>query len=108
AGVALQTRRVDGLDRAALRDLADQLKQQLGSGVVVLAARSDDKVSLVVSVTKDLTSRVTAGDLVKRLAPIVGGGGGGRPEFAEAGGKQPEHIDKLLAEAPAALRAALG
>ncbi len=104
SGIALQTRRVDGLDRAALRDLADQLRQQLGSGVVVLAARTDDKASLVVSVTKDLTGRVKAGDLVKRLAPIVGGGGGGRPDFAEAGGKQPEHIDKLLADAPEALR----
>jgi alanyl-tRNA synthetase len=108
SGVTLQTRRVDGLDRTALRDLADQLKQQIGSGVVVLAARTDDKAALVVSVTKDLTDRVRAGDLVKRLAPIVGGGGGGRPDFAEAGGKQPEHIDKLLAEAPDVLRSVLG
>ncbi len=103
-GIRLQTRRVDGLDRAGLRELSDQLKQQLGSGVVVLAAHTDDKVSLVVSVTKDLSGRVKAGDLVKRLAPIVGGGGGGRPDFAEAGGKQPEHIDQLLTAAPAALR----
>jgi alanyl-tRNA synthetase len=107
-GVALQTRRVDGLDRAGLRELADQIKQQLGSGVVVLAAQADDKVALVVSVTRDLTPRVKAGDLVKRLAPIVGGGGGGRPDFAEAGGRQPEHIDQLLAEAPSALAALLG
>jgi alanyl-tRNA synthetase len=104
-GIALQTRRTDGLDRAGLRELADQLKAQLGSGVVVLAGAADDgKVALVASVTKDLTGRVKAGDLVKRLAPLVGGGGGGRPDFAEAGGKQPEQIDALLREVPATLR----
>jgi alanyl-tRNA synthetase len=64
-------------------------------------------VSLVISVTKDLTSRVQAGRLVKELAPIVGGGGGGRPDFAEAGGKEPSRIDDLLARAPDAIRAAL-
>ena len=106
-GVSLLCRRVDGLDRTGMRELADQLKQQLGSGVVVLVARFDDKVSLVVSVTRDLTGRVRAGDLVKRLAPLVGGGGGGRPDFAEAGGRQPEHIDSLLAQAPETLRALL-
>jgi alanyl-tRNA synthetase len=107
-GVTLQTRRADGLDRSGLRDLADQLKDQLGSGVVVLAAHTDGKVSLVASVTRDLTGRVRAGDLVKRLAPIVGGGGGGRPDFAEAGGKQPDQIDTLLAQAGDALRDLLG
>ncbi|MGI8673311.1 MAG: alanine--tRNA ligase [Luteitalea sp.] len=106
-GVTLVSRRVDGVDRAALRELSDQIKASIGSGVVVLVAPADGKVSLVVAVTPDLTSRVRAGDLVKRLGPIVGGSGGGRPDFAEAGGKRPEQIDALLSEAPAALGEAL-
>ena len=63
---------------------------------------------MVVSVTSDLTSRVKAGAIVKALAPVVGGGGGGRPDFAEAGGKHPEKIDEMLAAAPAALQSILG
>jgi alanyl-tRNA synthetase len=73
------------------------LKGSLGRGVVVLGAVSEDKVQFVISVTADLTDRVHAGKLVKQLAPIVGGGGGGRPDFAQAGGKQPEKLDDLLA-----------
>jgi alanyl-tRNA synthetase len=73
----------------------------------VLVSENDGKVSLVVSVSKDLTSRVQAGRIVKELAPIIGGGGGGRPDFAEAGGKDPSKIDELLAKAPDALRALL-
>ena len=107
SGVKVVTRRVDGVDRTALRELADQIKAGLGSGVVVLAADAEGKVSFVVSVTADLTGRVKAGDLVKRLGPIVGGGGGGRPDFAEAGGKKPEQIDALLAATPAAVQDAL-
>ncbi|WP_291989890.1 alanine--tRNA ligase [Luteitalea sp.] len=107
AGVKVVTRRVDGVDRTALRELADQIKAGLGSGVVVLAANAEGKVSFVVSVTSDLTARVKAGDMVKRLGPIVGGGGGGRPDFAEAGGKQPEQIDALLTAAPQAVQDAL-
>jgi alanyl-tRNA synthetase len=107
SGVKVVTRRVDGVDRTALRELADQIKAGLGSGVVVLAADAEGKVSFVVSVTADLTGRVKAGDLVKRLGPIVGGGGGGRPDFAEAGGKKPEQIDALLEATPAAVQDAL-
>jgi alanyl-tRNA synthetase len=107
AGVKLLTRRVTGLEKAALRSLSDTLRDRLGSGVVVIASENDDRVALVVSVSKDLTSRVKAGSLVKELAPIVGGGGGGRPDFAEAGGKDPAKIAELLKAAPAALRAAL-
>jgi alanyl-tRNA synthetase len=66
--------------------------------VVVLASENGGKVALVVSVSKDLTERVHAGKVVKAIAPIVGGGGGGRPDFAQAGGRQPERIDVLLAE----------
>jgi alanyl-tRNA synthetase len=99
-GVKLIARRVSGLEKGALRGLSDSLRDRLGSGVVILASENDGKVSLVASVTKDLTSRVQAGRLVKELAPIVGGGGGGRPDFAEAGGKDPSKIDELLAKAP--------
>ena len=103
-GVRLVTRRVAGLEKNALRSMSDALRDRLGSGVVVIASENDGKVSLIVSVSQDLTSRVKAGDLVKELAPIVGGGGGGRPDFAEAGGKDPSKIDALLAAAPEALR----
>jgi alanyl-tRNA synthetase len=99
-GVKLIARRVNGLEKGALRGLSDSLRDRLGSGVVILASENDGKVSLVASVTKDLTSRVQAGRLVRELAPIVGGGGGGRPDFAEAGGKDPSRIDELLAKAP--------
>jgi hypothetical protein len=94
-GVKLIARRLAGLEKGALRGLSDSLRDRLGSGVVVLASENDGKVALVVSVTKDLTSKVQAGRLVKELAPIVGGGGGGRPDFAEAGGKDPAGIDAL-------------
>ena len=96
AGVKLVTRRVEGLEKGALRGLSDSLRDRLGSGVVVLASDVEGKVALVVSVSKDLTARVQAGRLVKELAPIVGGGGGGRPDFAEAGGKDATKIDELL------------
>jgi alanyl-tRNA synthetase len=97
AGVKLARRRVGDVDKSGLRELADSLKTTLQSGVVVLASASDGKVQIVVSVTPDLTSRVKAGQIVKEIAPIVGGGGGGRPDFAEAGGKDPEKIDEMLA-----------
>ncbi len=97
-GVTLLTRKVDGLAKAAMRELADSLKDRMRSGVVVLAGSAEGKVSIVVSVSKDLTSRISAGTIVKRIAPIVGGGGGGRPDFAEAGGKDPSRIDDLLEE----------
>jgi alanyl-tRNA synthetase len=97
-GVRAVLRRVQGLDKAALRDLADSLKSKLASGVVVLASETPDgKVAIVVSVTPDLKGRVHAGQVVKEIAPIVGGGGGGRPDFAEAGGREPGRIDEMLA-----------
>jgi alanyl-tRNA synthetase len=102
-GLKMIARRVSGLEKGALRGLSDSLRDRLGSGIVVLASENDGKVSLVVSVTKDLTSRVQAGRIVKELAPIVGGGGGGRADFAEAGGKDPSKIDELLAKAPEVL-----
>jgi alanyl-tRNA synthetase len=106
-GVKLITKRVSALEKAALRGLSDTLRDRLGSGVVVIASENEGRVSLVVTVSKDLTARVKAGSLVKALAPIVGGGGGGRPDFAEAGGKDPSRIADLLSAAPRALKSAL-
>ncbi|OFW29905.1 MAG: alanine--tRNA ligase [Acidobacteria bacterium RIFCSPLOWO2_12_FULL_65_11] len=96
SGVKLARRKVADLDKDALRGLADSLKTRIKSGVVILASAGDSKVQIVVAVTPDLTSRVKAGQIVKEIAPIVGGGGGGRPDFAEAGGKQPDKIDEML------------
>ena len=91
--------RVDDVDKESLRSLADTLKSSLKSGIVVLAAPSaEGKVTIIATVTPDLTKRAPAGQLVKQLAPIVGGGGGGRPDFAEAGGKDPSKIGEMLAE----------
>ncbi|MFN8064483.1 MAG: alanine--tRNA ligase [Vicinamibacterales bacterium] len=106
-GVRLIRKRVADLDKDALRGLADSLKSGVGSGVVVIASENDGKVQMVVAVTPDLTAKVKAGAMVKALAPIVGGGGGGRPDFAEAGGKLPEKIDEMLAAAPDALKSLL-
>ena len=78
-----------GARQGGLGQLADTLKNTLQSGVVVLASENDGRVTIVVSVTKDLVPRVHAGNIVKKIAPLVGGGGGGRPDFAEAGGKNP-------------------
>ena len=108
AGVRLARRKVEDLDKDALRGLSDSLKARIKSGVVVLASASDGKVQIVVAVTPDLTSRVKAGQIVKEIAPIVGGGGGGRPDFAEAGGKQPEKIDEMLGASEGVLARLLG
>ena len=107
-GIKLLTRRLAGLDKSALRGVSDSLRDRLGSGVVVLASEQDGKVALVVAVTRDLTSRIQAGRRIKELAPIVGGGGGGRPEFAEAGGRDAARIDELLAAAPGVVQKLLG
>jgi alanyl-tRNA synthetase len=108
SGVVLARRKVADLDKDALRGIADSLKTKIKSGVVVLASQSNGKAQVVVAVTPDLVARVKAGQIVKELAPLVGGGGGGRPDFAEAGGKNPENIDKMLAAAPAILQKLLG
>jgi alanyl-tRNA synthetase len=96
-GVKLVRLPVAELDRDSLRTLVDRFRDKIKSGVVVLASPSDGKVSIVVGVTPDLTKKAPAGQIVKQLAPIVGGGGGGRPDFAEAGGKDPSKIGELLA-----------
>jgi alanyl-tRNA synthetase len=99
SGVSFIARRVNDVDKESLRALADTLKSTLKSGIVFLAAPSPEgRVAIVASVTPDLTKRTPAGQLVKQLAPMVGGAGGGRPDFAEAGGKDPSKIDDMLAE----------
>ena len=85
--------RADNLERTQLRTLIDNLRNKLGSGVVVLGSVSDGKVALIVGVTKDLTSRVQAGKIIAEVAKKVGGSGGGRPDMAEAGGKDPAALD---------------
>ena len=103
-GIRVVAREVPPAPANELRDMADTLRSKLGSGVVMIGARGDGNVSLVAAVSKDLTGRVRAGDLVKRLSPIVGGGGGGRPDFAQAGGKDPEKLPDALAAVRDAVR----
>ncbi len=96
SGVKLLAVQVQVADVKALRDLADQLRDKLESGVLVLGAELDGKANLLVAVTRDLTDRFKAGELVGKLAPIVGGRGGGKPELAQAGGSQPEKLAEAL------------
>ncbi len=103
-GVKLLAVKVPGVDGKGLRDFSDQLRDKVGSGVLVLVADSDGKVALLVAVTKDLIPRVKAGDLIKPLAAIVGGRGGGKPELAQAGGSEPAKIGALLQAAPEQLK----
>ncbi len=96
-GVSVHVQRTDGLDVNGMRALADQLRDKLKSGVIALGAASgDEKVSLLVVVTKDLIGKLKAGELIKAMAAEVGGSGGGRPEMAQAGGKDPAKLDAAL------------
>jgi alanyl-tRNA synthetase len=96
AGIQVHVQRTDGLDVNGMRALADQLRDKLKSGVVALGAANDGKVSLLVVVTKDLIARLKASDLIKEMASEVDGTGGGRPEMAQAGGKDPAKLDVAL------------
>jgi alanyl-tRNA synthetase len=95
-GVRVIAAKVDNADRDALRQMVDSLRQKLGSGVVVLASAEDGKVALITAVTKDLIPRLHAGKIVQELAKMVGGSGGGRPDLAEAGGKDTSAIESTL------------
>jgi alanyl-tRNA synthetase len=95
-GVRVLSRKFENLDRNRLRQLADELKNRLETGVVVLGTPIDGRVSLVAMVTPDLTDRISANDLIQRIAPLVGGGGGGKPDMAEAGGKDPAGLGEAL------------
>ena len=95
-GLKVLAARVDGVDQRSLRETVDQLKNKLGSGVVVLATVADGKVSLVAGVTADGVKRIQAGPLVNFVAQQVGGKGGGRPDMAQAGGNDPAKLDQAL------------
>jgi alanyl-tRNA synthetase len=101
AGVPVVAARLDGLDPDGLRSVVDTLRERLASGVICLGSVVDGKVNLVASVSKDLTKRFPAGKLVQEIAKLVGGGGGGRPDLAQAGGKDPAKLDEALARVPA-------
>ena len=108
-GVKVLTHRADNLERGQLRTLVDNLKAKLGEGVVVLAsAQPEGKVAIIAGVTPGLTKRIQAGKLVGVVAKLVGGSGGGKPEMAEAGGKEQAQIDAALKAAPGAVGELLG
>src|SRR5919106_4160297 len=96
AGVAVVAGRIDGLDADGLRAVADRLRDRLGSGIVCVGSVVNGRVNLVAAVTKDLTRRFHAGKLVQEVARAVGGSGGGRPDLAQAGGKEPDKLDAAL------------
>jgi alanyl-tRNA synthetase len=96
AGIKVLAREASGLDAAAMRQLSDTLLARIKSGVVVLGRSSDGKVSLIVRTSADLTGKVPAGQVIKELAPIIGGRGGGKADMAEGGGNQPEHLTAAL------------
>ncbi|QHN04932.1 alanine--tRNA ligase [Granulicella sp. WH15] len=107
-GVKVLAQRVDGVDKNQMRDLVDQLRGKLGSGIVVLGAANEGRVTLIVGVTKDLTGKAQAGKIVGQLATLVGGKGGGRPDLAEAGGSDVSALDATLAKAPEIISSFLG
>jgi len=98
AGIPLLTASLEGQDPKSLRQTVDQLKQKMGSGVIVLGVpnKEQGKVNLIAGVTSDLTDRIAAGDVVNHVAQQVGGKGGGRPDMAQAGGKEPEKLGEAL------------
>ncbi|MFB0980210.1 MAG: DHHA1 domain-containing protein, partial [Alteromonadaceae bacterium] len=100
-GVKILIADLDGAESKALRGMMDELKNKIGSGIILLGTASDGKVGLIAGVTKDLTGQVKAGDLVNAAAQHVGGKGGGRPDMAQAGGSQPEHLTLALDAAKA-------
>ncbi len=102
-GVKVVAAEVTGTDREGLRQLVDSLRQKLGSGVVALGMPEDGKVALIAGVTKDLTAKVHAGKLIQALAKMVGGSGGGRPDLAEAGGKDTSALKSALSSIPSLL-----
>jgi alanyl-tRNA synthetase len=109
AGFKVLAQRVDGLDRGQMRTLVDNLRNKLGSGVVVLGgAQEEGKVALIVGVTKDLTGKIQAGKVIAPIAKLVGGSGGGRPDMAEAGGKDAAQLDAALKSAVEVVKSLVG
>lgn len=107
-GIKLIAAPLEGADAEQLKSTADRLADSLGSGVVVLGGANDGKVVFVAKVTKDLAGRAHAGNLVREVAKVAGGGGGGRPDFAQAGGKDADKLSDALAMAATALREQIG
>ncbi len=99
-GIKVLAVKLDDVDIKAMRDMVDQLKNKLGSSAIVLAAAKEGKVSLIAGVSKDLVTKIKAGDLVNSVATLVGGKGGGRPDMAQAGGNNPEALDEALKQVP--------
>ncbi|MBD9088096.1 MAG: alanine--tRNA ligase, partial [Lachnospira sp.] len=103
-GVKYIAAKVDNVDMNELRNLGDKLKGEIGSGVVLIVSAQGDKVNMIAMATDDVIAKgAHAGNLIKAVASIVGGGGGGRPNMAQAGGKNPTGIDELLAKVPEVL-----
>ena len=107
-GIKVLADTLPATDRASLRNLADELKQKLGSGVVILGTPQDGKVALVVMVTNDISKRVPAGQIIKQIAPLVGGAGGGKPELAEAGGKDSSKLADAIEKSYSIVERLLG
>jgi len=102
SGVKVVTRKLDGVDPRTMREMADRMRQKHGSAVVALGSDlGEGKVALLVAVTPDLTAKIKAGDIIKNIAPIVGGTGGGRPDLAQAGGRDASKLDEALAKVAA-------
>jgi alanyl-tRNA synthetase len=95
-GIKVLSAKVDGKDPKQMRDFVDQLKSRIESGIVLLGSKSQGKVSLIVGVTPDLTKRYSASELIKKVSVLIGGTGGGRPDFAQAGGTNPDKLDEAL------------
>jgi alanyl-tRNA synthetase len=95
-GVRVLSTLVDVTDVKTMRDLGDKLKDKIKSGIILLGSKGEDKAMLLCMVTKDLTDRYHAGNIIKEIAPIVGGSGGGRPDMAQAGGPKPENVKQAL------------
>ncbi len=106
-GVKVLAATLPETDRASLRNVADELKQTIGSGIVILGAPNEEKAALVVMVTPDICKRVSAGQVIKQIAPLVGGAGGGKPELAEAGGKDHSKLAEAIEHSYAVIQALL-
>ena len=106
-GVPFVVARTDELDPEGMRQLIDALKAKMGSGVIVLGSGKPDQIAFIAGVTKDLTAKVKAGDIVKEVAKITGGGGGGRPDLAQAGGKDASKVDEALQQVSSILEKAI-
>ena len=107
-GIRLLARHVEEMSGGDLRNLADTFRHKIKSGVVLLGTASEGKATLLAAVTADLVDRISAQNVIERLAPIVGGKGGGKADLAQAGGKSPENLDEAIRRAPEVVRELLG